>query len=127
MRKYSIQIAVLCGLLSSGCAMLKTVSVTSVPAKRDQMVIASAQKWVILGFTFDNDFVDRLVDDLKAKCPDGVVAGILTKDEVISYLFFYKNTVTAKGFCVKGSATASASKARVPSAESSDNEALGGM
>lgn len=84
-----------------GCASVNSVSLTPIPANRDHKVSASAQRWIILGFNFDNDFIDPLVDDLKQQCPQGVVSGILTKDETYSYLLVFKKQVNVTGYCYR--------------------------
>ena len=92
----------LSAFLSTGCASLQSTSLSSIPAKRDQVVSAQAGRTIILGFNFDNDFINTLEADLKRQCPGGDVRGILTKDELINYFlyFVYKRKVTASGYCV---------------------------
>ncbi len=92
------------GLLS-GCVSLNTVSLTSIPAKRDRQVQAEASKYIFLGLSFDNDFVDEMTGQLKQKCPDGMISGILTKDEAVNYFLyiFWRHHVTATGYCSQGS------------------------
>ncbi len=88
------------GLLS-GCAYLNSVSLTQIPADRQTVIEANRSKFVFMAFNFNNDYVDELTDDLKSKCPGGVVSGILTKDETVVYfpVFFWKRVVNARGFC----------------------------
>ena len=90
-------------VLLAGCASVNSLSLTPIPAKRDQMVEAQAEKFIILGFNFDNDYVNGLAEDLKKKCPGGIVTGILTKDEVIHYVFAHTRKVTATGYCLRKS------------------------
>ncbi len=89
--------------LMSACASINSVSVTAIPAKKGTPIKAEGSRVIFLGFNFDNDFVDRMTDDLKTQCPDGQVKGILTKDETILYFLFivYKRRVTATGYCQK--------------------------
>jgi len=87
--------------LVTGCVSLQSISLTPIPAKRTNQVSATTSKTVFLGFNFDNDYVDNLTDQLRAKCQDGYVKGILTKDEVTSYLIVFKRTITATGYCLK--------------------------
>lgn len=94
----------------SGCASLNSVSLTSVPAHRTHPVKTERSKWIILGFNFDNDFVDDAIDDLKRQCPNGRVTGILTKDEVIAYVLFWQRRITASGYCLARSGNAHAAK-----------------
>ncbi len=82
-----------------GCAAVNSVSLTPIPAQRNHPVKAEVSKWIFLGFSFDNDFIDPLVGDLKQKCPNGVISGILTKDETISYFLLFKKHVSATGYC----------------------------
>lgn len=104
------------GLL--GCASVNSVSLTPIPSNRAKQVRAEVSKVIILGFSFDNDFIDPLVSDLKNQCPNGVVSGILTKDETISYLLVFKKRVIATGFCSQvGKKTASKNRKRIPSAD----------
>lgn len=89
-------------LLLGACASVNSVSLTPIPVQRNNVVRAQVEKTVILGFNFDNDFINPLVEDLKRKCPGGVVSGILTKDETISYVLVYNHRVSATGFCSRG-------------------------
>lgn len=86
---------------ATGCVSLQSVSLTQIPLKRDHKVSASTHKWIILGFNFDNDYVDELNETLKNKCENGQIRGILTKDETTSYLLVFKRSVTATGYCLK--------------------------
>jgi hypothetical protein len=99
--KVRVAMAAFVFLSLTACVSLQSVSLTPVPAKRENKVSASTHKWIILGFNFDNDFVDRVSEQLKDKCDNGQIRGILTKDEVTSYLLVFKRTVTATGYCQK--------------------------
>ena len=94
----------LCSLLVlSGCAALNSVSLTQIPADRQHVVEAYSSRVIIFAFNFNNDYVDELTTQLKAKCEGGVVTGILTKDESIYYFpgIVMKHAVHATGFCNK--------------------------
>lgn len=90
-------------LTTSSCVNLRSVSLTQIPKKRSKVVRAIASKFIILGLTFDNDFVEKINTDLIAKCSNGRVQGILTEHHNTIYfpVFLHKVTVEAKGFCVK--------------------------
>lgn len=108
----------------AGCTSLRTVSLTSIPPKRDRPVRAEASRFIFLGFNFDNDYVDQMTNDLKNQCQDGVISGILTKDETVDYflMIFWSHRVTATGYCSKpgaGKAGMQSSKPRRPSDERS--------
>lgn len=108
------KIIVTVSLLASGlvgCAHVNSVSLTPIPANRTHKVSAETSRWIVLGFNFDNDYIDSLVEDLKRDCPNGVVSGILTKDETIAYLLVFKKHVAVTGFCnTAPTKTASAGK-----------------
>lgn len=95
--------------LLTACASVNSVSLTPIPKDRSNPVKVEASKTIFLGFNFDNDFINNLVDGLKAQCPNGKVSGILTKDEDINYFLYivWKKQITASGYCIKGGATAS--------------------
>lgn len=83
-----------------GCASLRSVSSTSIPADRSRPVTAQVSDWNVLGLKFDNDFVDALPGKLQSQCPNGNVRGILTKYETFFYVLAAKRVATAEGFCV---------------------------
>lgn len=82
-----------------GCASINSVSLTPIPSQRTRKVQTEVSRTVFLGFNFDNDYIDPIVEDLKRQCPNGVVSGILTKDEVISYVIVFTRRVVVTGFC----------------------------
>lgn len=88
----------------SGCASVNSVSLTPIPKDRSKIVNAEVSKTIFLAFNFNNDFVEPLVDTLKSKCPQGIVTGILTKDEVIHYFIVHTRKVTATGYCLQSAA-----------------------
>lgn len=94
-------VAVLAASLFVGCASVNSLSLTPIPKDRSKVVTAEVSKTIFLAFNFNNDYVEPLVDSLKGKCPQGVVTGILTKDEVIHYFIAHTRKVTATGFCVQ--------------------------
>lgn len=104
-RSFSALVMLVCLLtcLLGGCASINSVSLTSIPSNRTNIVRTQAKRTIFLGFNFDNDFVDTMADNLKNQCPGGQVRGLLTKDETIYYFLFflYEYRVTATGYCVK--------------------------
>ena len=97
-----MMILILSLVFLAGCASVNSVSLTQVPKDRSRVVTAQGSRVIFLGFNFDNDYVDRVTEDLKKQCNNGSVTGILTKDETILYFLFfvYKKQVTAQGYCV---------------------------
>ena len=87
-----------------GCVSLQSVSLTQIPEKRSDVVVAKADKLIFLGLSFDNDFVDTVSESLKGQCKGGQIKGILTKDELTNYFLFLvvRRSVSAHGYCVKG-------------------------
>lgn len=96
-------LAVLVTSSLASCASINSVSLTSIPATRTNVIRSEAKRMVFLGFNFNNDFIDAMTDDLKNQCPNGQVRGLLTKDETVMYFLFflYEYRVTATGYCVK--------------------------
>lgn len=95
-------------LALSGCAYLQSVSTTPVPQDRTNIVQAESYRFIFLLLNFNNNYVDEMVSNLSAQCPNGQIKGILTKNENIMYfpIIAHANRVTATGYCVKPSARA---------------------
>ena len=89
-------------LTLSGCTHLQSVSTSTIPKDRSNTVKAESYRFIFLGFNFNNDYVNSMVEDLADQCPKGKVEGVLTKHESIVYfpLFAHAVQVTAEGFCV---------------------------
>jgi hypothetical protein len=86
----------------TGCTYTNAVSLTNIPADRTRPIEASVKKNIFLGFNFDNDFALKLANELKEKCPNGEVKGVLTKDKTTLYFLFifWARETEAKGFCI---------------------------
>lgn len=99
LRSVLLLVSILC---LTHCASINSLSLTPIPQDRKSHVKTEKSKVIILGFNFDNDFVDEVVDDLKRQCPNGKVSGLLTKDENINYFlyFVWKKQITATGYCI---------------------------
>ena len=104
-------------LFLSSCASLNSVSLTPIPAQRTRQVRTEVSKWIFLGFSFDNDFINPIVNNLKQQCPNGVISGVFTKDETVSYLLVFKKNVVVTGYCGTSVAKNSAVEPRRPSNE----------
>ncbi len=87
----------------SSCVHLQSVSLTQIPAKKSKKVETEAHKWIILGFTFDNDYLDEVVPELNRRCSNGKIQGVLTKDETVNYFIglVMKQRVVVSGYCQK--------------------------
>ena len=102
-------LALIIGMQLVGCASVNSISLSSIPAVRNKEVRSVKEKTIFLGFNFNNDFIDEMNEDLKRQCPNGMVKGILTKDEVIDYFLriVWTHKVSATGYCVQSRNTAS--------------------
>lgn len=99
--------AVLALTLSSGCAALKSVSMTPLPAESGSPVYAEIETPVTVIFAQqDHDYVDDLRTELASKCANGRVEGILVKNEQILYWgpLIYKTRISATGSCLRNEA-----------------------
>lgn len=87
----------------SSCAQVRSVSQTSIPAKRANVVTAEVKNNIFFLFNFRTDYVNDLTTQLKNKCENGRVEGILTKDVIITYfpIIYYQEHITAEGYCAK--------------------------
>ena len=88
--------------LLCSCVSLNSISQTQIPKNRRDMVSASSERWMLLGITFDTDNADLVHHRLSAKCRQGKVQGILTKDYSTLYFIVVKRTIEAKGYCRRG-------------------------
>lgn len=115
MKNRVAMLALALGVGFTGCAHVNSVSLTSIPAGKGRPVRAETSKTIFLGFNFDNDYVEQMASDLRRQCPNGMVRGILTKDETINYFLFFvwARKVTASGYCQQARNTASADDVNV--------------
>ena len=90
-------------VLTASCAQVRSVSQTSIPAKRGQMVKAEVKNNIFFLFNFNTSYLNDLHTQLKSKCDNGSVEGILTKDVFVTYfpVIFYQEQISAEGYCVK--------------------------
>lgn len=90
-------------VLISSCAQVRSVSQTSIPQKRNNLVKAEVKKNIFLFLNFDTNYLNELSEQLRQKCPNGRVEGILTKDVFITYfpIIFHQDHITAEGYCVQ--------------------------
>lgn len=86
-----------------GCVSLKSVSLSSIPKNRSNPIEAEVSRFVFLGLSFENNFVNELTDDLKNQCQGGIVTGVLTKHETKFWLIGHTDRVVANAFCDKSS------------------------
>jgi len=85
------------------CAQVRSVSQTSIPVKKENIVKAEVKNNIILFFNFSTTYVNDLTAQLQNACPNGKVEGILTKDVIVTYfpIIFYQEQISTEGYCVK--------------------------
>ena len=103
-KKYRSMLVLLTAAFLTSCVHLNSVSITPIPTGKGKKVSGEASKFMFLGISFSNSYVDEAVADLKEKCPGGQIEGILTKDEVVNYFLyiFISRRIVATGQCLKG-------------------------
>ena len=89
----------LLALSLSGCVGLNTVSMTQIPAERENKITTAASSWNFIGINFSNAFVDEAIDNLKAQCPIGKIEGVYTKHQTTGYLLVFKREVIVSAYC----------------------------
>lgn len=89
----------LLALSLSGCVGLNTVSMTQVPAERDNKITTNSSSWNFIGISFSNAFVDKAIDNLKAQCPSGKIEGVYTKHQTTGYVLVFKREVIVSAYC----------------------------
>ena len=90
-------------IFTVSCAQVRSVSQTSIPTKRGDLVKAEVKNNIIFFFNFNTTYLNDLNAQLSSKCSNGSVEGILTKDVVVTYfpIIFHQEQITAEGYCVK--------------------------
>jgi hypothetical protein len=83
----------------SGCVGLNTVSMTQVPAERDNKITTNSSSWNFIGINFSNVFVDEAIENLKAQCPTGKIEGVYTKHQTTGYVLVFKREVIVSAYC----------------------------
>ena len=98
MLKKTILLSIL-AIALSGCVGLNTVSMTQVPAERDNKITTNSSSWNFIGINFSNAFVDQAIENLKEQCPIGKIEGIYTKHQTTGYLLVFKREVVVSAYC----------------------------
>jgi hypothetical protein len=100
-----MKLVVLVSLLifSVSCAHVRSVSQTSVPKKRGQVVKAEVKNNIFFLFNFNTNYLNELTTQLQDQCQKGSIEGILTKDVMVTYfpIIFHREHITAEGYCVE--------------------------
>lgn len=96
-------------LLLSGCShSVHQVHVSDfhpqAPLTAGELVKASAEQFVVLGFVGNTDYVDQAYGRLQAECPGGSISGITTQWSTSLGFFSWTNKILMQGLCVKAKA-----------------------
>jgi hypothetical protein len=89
-------------ILTVSCAQVRSVSQTSIPTKRGNLIKAEVKNNIFFFFNFNTTYLNDLNAQLSSKCPKGSVEGILTKDVIVTYfpIIFSQEQISAEGYCV---------------------------
>lgn len=103
-------------LLLSGCAhSVHQVYISdfgSYPKlEQGQMIKATAEQFVIMGFVYDTNYVDTARQKLMAQCPQGEVSGISTQFSTSLGFFSWTNKVLIQGLCTSPSVKSAGNRA----------------
>lgn len=70
------------------------------PVESGDMVKASTEQFVVLGFTGETNYVDQAYKKLMAACPNGVITGITTQYSTSMSFFSWTNKILMQGLCL---------------------------
>ncbi|MGZ3744910.1 MAG: hypothetical protein ACXWRE_09725 [Pseudobdellovibrionaceae bacterium] len=95
-------------LLLSGCAYsVHEVYISDFGAykklEQGEVVKASTEQFVIMGFIYDTNYVDQARRKLIAQCPQGEISGISTQYSTDLGFFSWTNKILMQGLCTKNS------------------------
>ncbi len=93
-------------ILMAGCAhSIHQVHVSDftpgTPIESGEMIKASSEQFVILGFTQETRYVDQAYQKLIQACPGGAVTGITTQLSTSLGFLSWTNKVLMQGLCVQ--------------------------
>lgn len=67
---------------------------------RGQLIRATGEQFVIMGFAKDSRYVDQAHGRLKQQCPDGYITGITSQLSTSHGFFSWTNKVLLQGRCI---------------------------
>ena len=71
------------------------------PIGNAEVVQASAEQFVVLGFVGQTDYVNKAYNQLQQECKQGSLQGITTQFSTSLGFFSWTNKILMQGFCVK--------------------------
>ncbi len=69
------------------------------PFEEGRIIKASSEQFVVLGFAYDTNYVDRAYRKLLAKCPKNSITGITTQYSSSHGFFSWNNKILMQGLC----------------------------
>jgi hypothetical protein len=78
-----------------------TSDFSGVPLESGDMVKASSDQFVILGFVGNTDYVNQAFHQLQGACPQGQITGITTQYSTSLGFFSWHNKILMQGLCVR--------------------------
>lgn len=70
------------------------------PIERGEMVKASSEQFVILGFVGDTEYVNEAYHKLQRICPEGTITGITTQYSTSLGFLSWRNKILMQGLCI---------------------------
>ncbi len=67
---------------------------------QDNIIEASSEQFVVMGFAFDTDYVNQAYGQMQAQC-DGNIKGITTQYSTSHGFFSWTNKILMKGVCIE--------------------------
>jgi hypothetical protein len=74
--------------------------IPSAPIESGEMVKASTEQFVVLGFVGDTNYVDQAYQKLMASCPNGSISGITTQYSTSLGFLSWTNKILMQGLCL---------------------------
>ncbi len=105
MKHYALCFMFLGTAFLSGCAYSVHENHTSdftnnTALSKSQVIEATAEQDVVLGFVGQTDYVDQAFTQLKTECPQGDITGIQTRYSTSLGFFSWTNKIVMKAYCV---------------------------
>ena len=69
------------------------------PFEDGKIIKANSEQFVVMGFVYDTNYVDRAYRELVAKCPKKPISGITTQYSTSHGFFSWTNKILMQGLC----------------------------
>ena len=95
----------LLGLAITSCMTVRSISVNQLPKKEERHTLIKSRDWSpkILLIPFGTGYIDNARISLMDQCREGVIEGVLSKQEETNYVFWLYSvqSVSMRGYCVR--------------------------